>query len=236
MGCLTRALSSVVFVVGMAGAWWWWSGGALPLPEAVASRLPIAPRGADSMSTAPARGLAGARWLPIDDAGFVAARQRVSPLAQPGGPSMITLDANELLSFLVEPFRKQLPPSAAAARVAVADGLLYVKADIPLDDLGGSTMLGPLVGMLNRRDTVIIGGSFDLVDGQRAQFLIQEVIIGDFSIPRPLVPRLIGKIRRGLMPDWVAENGYPIELPASIGDIRMRRDRITVYRAEPARP
>lgn len=236
MGCLTRAVSSAVFVVGMTGAWWWWSGGKVPLPEAVASRLPIAPRGADSMSTAPARGLATARWLPINDAGFASAVRRIAPLSQAGGPSMITLDADELLAFLVEPFRKQLPPSADAARVAVADGLLYVKADIPLDDLGGGTMLGPLVGMLNRRDTVIIGGAFDLVDGRRAQFLIQEVIIGEFSIPRPLVPRLIGKMRRGLMPDWVAENGYPIELPSAIGDIRMRRDRITVYRAEPVRP
>jgi hypothetical protein len=236
MGCLTRAMSSAVFVVGMTGAWWWWSGGKVPLPDALTSRLPITPRRVDSLSTAPARGLATARWLPINDAGFAQAMQRIAPLAQAGGPAMITLGADELLAFLVEPFRTQLPPSANAARVAVADGLLYVKADVPLDDLGGGTLLGPLVGVLNRRDTVIIGGAFDLVDARRAQFLIQELIIGEFSVPRPLVPRLIGSIRRGLMPDWVAENGYPIELPPAIGDIRLRRDRITVYRAEPERP
>jgi hypothetical protein len=236
MGCLTRAVSSAIVVVGIAGAWWWWSGGALPLPEAVAARIPFPARGADSMSTAPARGLATARWMPIDDAGFAEARRRVSALATPGGPSMVTLDARALLSFLVEPFRLQLPPSAQAARVAVADGLLYIKADVPLEDLGGSPMLRPLVGMLNRRDTVILGGSFDLVDGQRAQFLIQEVIIGEFSVPRPLVPRLVGTMRRGRVPEWVAENGYPVELPPFIGDIRIRRDRITVYRAEVATP
>jgi hypothetical protein len=149
---------------------------------------------------------------------------------------MVTLEGSELLSFLVEPFRMQLPASAQAASVAVADGLLYVKADVPLEDLGGSPLLSPLVGMLNRRDTIIIGGSFDLVDGQRAQFLIQEVIIGDFSVPRPLVPKLIGSIRRGLMPAWVAQNGYPVELPPAIGDIRIRRDRITAYRAESVAP
>jgi hypothetical protein len=236
MGCLTRTISTTVFVVGVAGAVWWWSGGKLPLPEAVASRIPIAPRGADSMSTAPAAGLAKARWLPIDDAGFAEALKRVSVLGVRGGPSMVTLDASELLSFLVEPFRQQLPPSAQAASVTVADGLLYVKADMPLEDLGGGPMLSPLVGMLNRRDTVIIGGSFDLVDGQLAQFLIQEVIIGEFSVPRPLVPKLIGTIRRGIMPDWVAENGYPVELPPAIGDIRIRKDRITAYRAELATP
>lgn len=236
MGLLSRAVSTAVFVVGVAGAWWWWSGGNLPLPESVVSRIPFAPRGADSMSTAPASGLAMARWMPIDDAGFAEALKRVSALAVRGGPSMVTLDASELLSFLVEPFRVQLPASAQAASVAVADGLLYVKADVPLEDLGGGPMLGPLVGMLNRRDTVIIGGSFDLVDGQRAQFLIQEVIIGEFSVPRPLVPRLVGSMRRGLMPEWVAENGYPVELPPAIGDIRIRKDRITAYRAELATP
>jgi len=236
MGCLSRTVSSAVFVVGVAGAWWWWSGGNLPLPEAVAARIPFEPRGADSMSTAPAAGLASARWLPIDDAGFAEARTQVSALGERGGPAMVTLEGSELLSFLVEPFRMQLPPSAQAASVAVADGLLYVKANVPLEDLGGSPMLSPLVGMLNRRDTVIIGGSFDLVDGQRAQFLIQEVIIGEFSVPRPLVPRLIGSIRRGLMPAWVAQNGYPVELPPAIGDIRIRKNRITAYRAESVRP
>lgn len=236
MSFLGRTASMAVFVVGVVGAWWWWSGGNLPLPEAVASRIPFEPRGADSMSTAPAAALATARWLPLDDAGFADARKRVSVLTVRGGPSMVTLDANELLAFLVEPFRRQLPASAEAARVAVADGLLYVKADVPLEDLGGSSMLSPLVGMLSRRDTVIIGGSFDLVDGQRAQFLIQQVIIGDFSVPRPLVPKLIGKIRRGIMPEWVAENGYPVELPPAVGDIRIRKDRITVYRAEEGTP
>lgn len=236
MSFLGRAVSTAVLVVGVAGAWWWWSGGNLPLPEAIASRIPFEPRGADSMSTAPAAGLATARWLPIEDAGFAEALKRVSVLAVRGGPSMVTLDANELLSFLVEPFRRQLPTTAEAATVAVADGLLYVKADVPLEDLGGGSMLTPLVGMLSRRDTVIIGGSFDLVDGQRAQFLIQEVIIGEFSVPRPLVPTLIANIRRGIMPEWVAENGYPVELPPAVGDIRIRKDRITVYRAEVVTP
>lgn len=236
MGCLTRAASSAVFVGVIVGGWLYWSGGNLPLPESVTSRIPIAPRGADSMSTEPARGLATARWLPIDDANFAQAIARVAPLGTPGGPSVVTLDANELLSFLVEPFRMQLPASAEAASVTVADGLLYVKASIPLQDLGGGPMLGSLVGMLDRRDTVIIGGAFDLVGGQQAQFLIQEVVIGEFSVPRPIVPRLIGTIRRGLMPDWVAPNGYPVQLPGAIGDIRIRKDRITVYRAEPISP
>lgn len=236
MGCLTRAASSAVFVGVIAVGLWYWSGGKLPLPESVTSRIPIAPRGADSMSTEPARGLATARWLPIDDANYANAVARVAPLAAADGPAVITLGADELLSFLVEPFRMQLPPSAQAASVAVAEGLLYVKASIPLQDLGGGPMLGSLVGMLDRRDTVIIGGAFDLVEGQQAQFLIQEVVIGEFSVPRPIVPKLIGTIRRGLMPDWVAPNGYPVQLPAAIGDIRIRKDRITVYRAEPTSP
>ncbi len=239
MGCLTRAVGTAVLLVGATTALWWWSGGAVPMPEAITSRLPFEPRGADSMSTAPARALARARWHSIGDADSKSAEERLASLAAPDGPGMVTLQPGELLAFLVAPFAAQLPPSARAAQVAVTDGRVYVKAEVPLSDLGGGPMLSSLVGMLDRRDTVIIGGSFDMLDDaateRRAQFLVQEIIMAEFSVPRPLVPRLVSTIRRGAVPPWVAENGYPVTLPAWVGDVRIRRDRVTVYRAESAR-
>ncbi len=239
MGCLTRAVGTAVLLVGAATGLWWWTGGAVPMPEAITTRLPFEPRGADSMSTVPARALATARWHGISEADSKTAEERLAALAAPGGPSMVTLRPGELLSFLVAPFAAQLPPSARAAQVAVTHGRVYVKAEVPLSDLGGGPMLSSLVGMLDRRDTVIIGGSFDLLDDvaseRRAQFLVQEVVMGEFSVPRPLVPRLVSTIRRGDVPAWVSQNGYPVTLPDWVGDVRIRRDRVTVYRAESAR-
>jgi hypothetical protein len=225
-----------VVLTAAATGLWYLTGGQSPLPEALASRLPAPSRGADSMSTAISRGLASAVWLPIDDAGYAEALRRASVLSAPGGPGVVTLAPNELLAFLVEPFRQQLPASAVAAQVAVAEGRLYVKADVPLAELGATSMLSSLVGMVDRRDTIIVGGRFDMVEGRNAQFLIEEVVMGEFSVPKPLVPKLVNSMRRGIMPDWVAPNGYPVTLPGAIGDITIRKDRISVYRAAPATP
>ncbi len=235
MGCLTRLVGTVVLVVAAAGAWWWWSGGRLPLPAAVEARIPFSPRTTtDSMSTAPASGLATARWQPISsDAAFTTAQERLSSLGRRGGPGMVTLEAGQLASFLVQAFVRQLPASAAGAVVAVVDDMVYMKAEMPLTDFGGDALLGPLAGALDRRDTIIVGGTFDMLAPGRAQFRIREVVVGEFSVPRPLVPRLIAATRRGIMADDMADEGYPVQLPPYVGDLRIRRGQITAYRAEP---
>ena len=233
MSCISRLVSTVVVSVAAVGAWWWYSGGNVPLPQSITSRIPFAPRTIDSMSTAPARGLANARWQPIEDASSVSAQARLVRLGQRGGPPTVTLEAGELASFLVQPFALQLPTSAKGAVVAVVDDMVYVKSEVPLEDFGGAAILGPLAGALDRRDTIIIGGNFDLIAPGRAQFRIREVVVGAFSVPRPLVPRLISATRRGLVGDAITQDGYPVELPPYVGDVRISRGQITVYRVEP---
>ncbi len=231
MGCLSRLVSAVVLMVVVAGGWWWWSGGQLPLPEAVATRIPFEPRRIDSMSSAPARGLASARWEPITTAGADEAAVKLQLLARRGGPAVVSLRPGEAASFLVEAFARQLPSSAEGAMVAVVDDMVYVKAEIPLEDFGGAAILGPLAGALDRRDTITIGGTFDLLDGQRAQFRIREVIMGQFSVPKPLVPKLVDMTRRGVVDESVfSQDGYPIQLPPYVGDVRISRGQVTVYR------
>ncbi len=204
------------------------------LPDAVAARLPSAGGVRDSMSTAPSEGLATARWQSIEEASAAEAEVKVARLRKRGGPERITLEAGELASFLVQPFVLQLPASATDARVAVVDDMIYVKTLVRLEDFGGESILGPMAGALDRRDTLTIGGTFDLIDRGRAQFRIREVIIGAFRVPRPLVPKLIALTRRGLADAAISDDGYPITLPPFVGDVRIARNQITVYRAVPA--
>lgn len=233
MSCLSRAVGTAVLVVGVTGAWWWWSGGQLPLPESVTAWIPFEPRGADSMSSAPARGLRTARWQPVSSAGAKSAQDKLARLSRKDGPAMVSLEPGEIASFIVEAFARQLPESARGAMVAVVDDRVYIKAEIPLEDFGGETILGPLAGALDRRDTIVIGGTFDLIEERNAQFRIREVIMGQFSVPRPLVPRLVSMTRRGPEADsTVSSDGYPVTLPPYVGDVRIARGRITVYRTE----
>lgn len=233
MSCLSRLVGTAVLGAAAVGGWWWYSGGNVPLPSSITSRIPFEPRRIDSMSTAPARGLATARWQPIEDAAFSSAQTRLMRLGQRGGPPTVTLEAGELASFLVQPFARQLPSSAQGAVVAVVDDMVYVKSQVALADFGGSAILGPLTGALDRRDTIIIGGTFDLIAPGHAQFRIREVVVGEFSVPRPLVPKLIHATRRGIVDDGFSDDGYPVELPPYVGDVRISRGQITVYRVEP---
>jgi hypothetical protein len=233
VGLVTRAVGGLAVTVVAVGGLWWVSDGRVPLPEALASRLPTL-RVDDSMSTAPSAALMRAQWRTLDEADFGEANALLATLSDPGARE-VTLRPAQLLAFLVAPFREQLPPSARAAQVAVSRGHVYVRADVPLADLGAGSALSSLIGALDRRDTIIIGGRFEVVEPPRAQFLIEEVVLGEFSVPRPLVPRLIATMRRGRMPEWVAPHAYPVTLPPTVGDVRVGDDRITVYRATTAR-
>lgn len=231
-GCFGRVMGLAVLVVAVAGAWWWWNGGTLPLPEAIASRLPSARADGDSMSTKPSEGLATARWQSIEEATAAEAEVKVRRLQQVGGPSRISLEVGELASFLVRPFIQQLPASAADAQVALVDDMIYVRTLVRLEEFGGEAILGPLAGAWDRRDTLTIGGRFDLLQGQRAQFRIQDVVIGQFRVPRPLLPKLISMTRRGLVAEDIAPDAYPVTLPSFVGDVRINRNQITVYRVD----
>lgn len=233
MGCLTRTVGTVVVIGGLAAAAWWWTGGAVPLPAAIAERLPFEPRGRDSLSTAPSRAYLRARWQPVAEADSRRAADQLASLARPGGPGMVTLEAGELVAFLVEPFAAQLPGSARAAQVAVSDGRVYVKAEVRLVDLGLDESIGGMLGGLDRRDTIVIGGAFEPVGAGRGQLLVEEVVMGEFAIPRPLVPRLAAAIRRGDVPAGLAPNAFPVVLPPGVGDVRIRGDRVTLYRSAP---
>jgi len=59
------------------------------------------------------------------------------------------------------------------------------------------------------------------------------VKIGALKIPSPLIPGLVGEIRRGVLPAGVAQNGFPMPLPNYISDIRIANGRITVYKNTP---
>jgi hypothetical protein len=196
-------------------------------------RLPFEPRGADSLSTAPSRAFERARWQQVADADSRRAGEQLAELARPGGPGMVTLEPGELVAFLVEPFTAQLPGSARAAQVAVSEGRVYIKADVRLVDLGLDESVSAMLGRMDRRDTIVIGGTFEPLADGRGQLLVDEVIMGEFAVPRPLVPRLAAALRRGTVPADLAPNGFPVSLPAGVGDVRIRGDRITVYRAAP---
>ena len=98
--------------------------------------------------------------------------------------------------MVLDSLLRQLPGADSAAEAAVIGDRLYVRAMVPLAQLGGDA-LGPLRGMLGARETVLLGGTMDMVRPGLAQFHVNEVKVRDFALPTRAVPRLLRELRRG---------------------------------------
>lgn len=169
-------------------------------------------------------------WEPLTPEGAERARVAVASLAQRSGPSFANTRPGDLASYVFTGISKQLPPSAEDVRAAAIDDRLYVKAIVKLSDFGGAKVLGPLAGFLSERDTVQFGGNFEVVRPGLAQFRVREIKLRQLSLPNGAIPRLLAQIRRGARPSGITDDALPLEVPRYIGDVRVARGRVTLYK------
>jgi|SRR5687768_12167507 len=160
-------------------------------------------------------------------------RRAVESLSSPRGPAYATLSPGEASSYIFLAVAQQLPPSSEDVTTSVKEDRLHVRANIALKDLGAAKALGPLAGMLGTRDTVELGGTMGVIRPGVGEFQVKEVRIGSFKVPAGVIPRLIKTMRRGDIPEGLAEDALPMKLPPYIGDIRIADGRIRVYRNNP---
>jgi hypothetical protein len=63
-----------------------------------------------------------------------------------------------------------------------------------------------------------------------AELQVKEFRIRDFSLPQPLIPRLIRQMSRGTRPPELSPDGLPLQTPEYIGDVRVQNGEITLYK------
>jgi hypothetical protein len=174
--------------------------------------------------------VAASAWEPLSEAAGQRGARAVQSLRGASGPVFVNLRPGELASYVFLSLSEQLPPSADDARAAVIRDRVYLKATVSLKDLGGAGALGALGGFMADRDTMLLGGDFEVVRPGLAQFHVREIRLRDFPVPAAVLPRLVKQIRRGEVPEGVAADALPLRIPDHIGDVRIARGRITLYR------
>ena len=216
-GCL-RSIGCLVSVVALAAAAWFtqdrW--------------LPYVRRGSPT-GTVSASDATGAVWQPVSDSAASVGRRRVQSLSGRSGPVFVNLGAAELTSYVLSEVVSQLPESAREVEAAVIGDRVYLRATVPLRDLG-SEVLGPLGGMFGDREVLQLGGTLTVVRPGLAAFQVGEVKLRDFSLPSRVIPRLLERIRRAPPPEGVAPNALPLEIPEFIGDVRVAGGKVTLYK------
>ena len=212
MGCLSRIGCLVVIAVIAAVAWltsdrW--------LPH-ITGREPVA--------------TAGPVWEPITPQGAERTRQKLAQLSQPSGPVFGNLSGGDVASYVYQALAKQLPASSENIQAAVIGDRLYIRASVRLQDLGGTSVLGPLAGVLGDREQMQFGGTFHVIRPQLAEFQVKDIKLRDFSLPQAMIPRVLSQTERGSRPDGLSPDGLPLVVPKYLGDVRIADGRVTLYK------
>ncbi len=172
-------------------------------------------------------------WERLTPEGARRARETVGRLAGRSGPVFTNVSPGDLAAYIFEELSQQLPPSAEDTEAAVIGDRLHVRATMRMSELGGGGVLGPMAGMVRERERVEFGGILEVVRPRLAQFRVQQLRVGDLTLPPPMIPRLVPRVSRGARPEGIADDALALVIPVHVGDVRVSRGRITLYKATP---
>jgi hypothetical protein len=176
------------------------------------------------------RGSAAITWEPVKEPGARKAGDAVASLGKPGGPAYVTVSAAELAALMVRSSGHRLPAALDSVEAAIDSETVRVRALVELDDIRGLDALGPLSGLLDKRERIEFTGFLDVIRPGLGEFRVASVQVADLSLPRAAIPRLLARLDSSVRPEGVAPDGIAITIPDYIGDVRVRRGQVTLYR------
>jgi hypothetical protein len=218
MGCIARLGCLVVLVCLAVGAWF--------TRDKWMSKVTGAAPGAAAVSTAPV-------WEPLTPEAGARGKRAIESLQSNTGPVFANLKAGEIASYVFQTVGRTLPTSADSVEAAVVGDALCMKAIVPVKDIAGSGVLGPLGSLLNEREKLSICGSFRVVKPGLSEFKVREIKLRDFKVPTGAIPRLLQQISKGTRPEGIAADALPVPTPKTLADVRIANHQVTLYKTTP---
>jgi len=172
-------------------------------------------------------------WEVVNSTGSKKAADDLASLQQKAGPAYVTVSAAELASLMVESTGHRLPAALDSVEAAIVDETIHVRALVKLDDIRGLDALGPLSGLLDKQERIEFTGTMGVIRPGLGEFRVASVRVADLSLPRAAIPRLLARLNASVRPEGVAPDGIAITIPDYIGDVRVARGEVTLYRRVP---
>jgi hypothetical protein len=185
-----------------------------------------------SVATVPAE----QTWQPLTPAAAERGRRAIDALNSPSGPVFANLSAAEITAYVSQAAGRMLPASADSVEAAVIGDQILLRAIVPMKDIAGSGVLGPLGGLLNDRERIQLGGTFHVVRPGLSEFQVRTVKLREFSVPSGAIPRLVQQITKGKQVEGIAKDALPVPTPRNLADVRIANGRVTLYKTTGARP
>jgi hypothetical protein len=214
MGCIARLGCLVMLALLAVGGW--------------LTRDQWLPRLTGRSSTTESAALS--TWQPLSPEAGARGKKKIDELSSPTGPVFSNLTASEVASYVFQTVARTIPATADSAEAAVIGDALYVRAVLPVREIAGTGVLGPLGGLLNDRERLQLGGTFRVLRPGLSEFQVREIKLRDFKVPTGAIPRLVQQISRGNRPEGVAPNALAVTTPRSLADVRIANGRVTLYK------
>jgi hypothetical protein len=213
MGCIARLGCLFLLLVGCVVAWFtrdrW-------MPRHLQS-------GAASTAAVPT-------WQPLTEAAADSASNALNKLSQARGQVFQTISAQAAASYVFRQLaHRPVDPSDSLEATGAGDKI-SMRASVKLSDLGGLGDVGPILGMVRDRERVMLTGTMRVVSPGMAEFQISEARIRDLPLPHAMLSSLVNRVERGGHPPGVDVDALPLPIPRYVGDIRVARGKVTLYK------
>lgn len=173
-----------------------------------------------------------AGWQPLTDEGAKRALTRIQRLSGDTGPAYVNVSPADFASYVLGTGLTQLAGIDSAPEALVQDRTLFLRTRVRMDELsfGGGEGLGAVAQLFDETEPLMIGGQLEAVRPGLAQYRLTEVVLKDLKIPRPALLSLVKRWGPAKRPEGVDKDALPVILPGYIADLRVRDDRITLYK------
>src|SRR6476659_445717 len=212
MGCIARIGCLILLVCLAIGAWF--------------TRATWLPK----ITGKPVVTSAAPGWEPLTPEAGAAGKKKLDELARPSGPVFTNLSATEVASYVFQTVARTIPAQADSAEAAVIGDALFVRAVVPVREISGTGVLGPLAGLLNDRERLQLGGTFHVIRPGLSEFEVREIKLRDFKVPTGAIPRLVRQLSHGERPEGLSPNALPVTTPRSLADVRIANGKVTLYK------
>jgi hypothetical protein len=212
MGCIARLGCLILLICLAIGAWF--------------TRATWLPK----ITGKPVVTSAAPGWEPLTPEAGAAGKKKLDELARPSGPVFTNLSATEVASYVFQTVARTIPAQADSAEAAVIGDALFVRAVVPVREIAGTGVLGPLAGLLNDRERLQLGGTFHVIRPGLSEFQVREIKLRDFKVPTGAIPRLVRQLSHGERPEGLSPNALPVTTPRSLADVRIANGKVTLYK------
>lgn len=172
-------------------------------------------------------------WEPITAAGAERARTAIAGMNRPTGPAFQNVKAGDLMAYALDSIlrgRGSATPGVTGAEALATENAVSIRGTIHMKDLGGTTALGPLAGVLEGDQPIEVRGRLEVTGHGHAQFHIERIALKALVLPSAAIGAVVQRLapRTDKSMDAAA---IAIALPPGIADIRVTRGRVTLYKA-----